>query len=114
MIVAADAEVDVTARRIAFGKFLNAGQTCIAPDYVLVVEAEAEFLGALLRVITEFYGDDASASPDYGRIVNERHSTVSSSCSRAAATNRSSPVARTTRAALFAPPCSPAWTPTHR
>ncbi len=73
-IVAADANLAVAARRIAWGKFLNAGQTCVAPDYVLVEEsAEAEFLEALRAAITEFYGDDPSSSPDYARIVNERH-----------------------------------------
>ena len=73
-IVAADANIGVAARRIAWGKFLNAGQTCVAPDYVLVEESvEEEFLDALATAITEFYGDDPSASADYGRIVNERH-----------------------------------------
>ncbi len=73
-IVAADADIEVAARRIAWGKFLNAGQTCVAPDYVLVeAEAEAEFLDELATAITEFYGSDPGSSPDYARIVNERH-----------------------------------------
>ncbi len=73
-IVAADADITVAARRIAWGKFLNAGQTCVAPDYVLVEQSvETQFLDALRAAIAEFYGDDPSASPDYARIVNERH-----------------------------------------
>jgi aldehyde dehydrogenase (NAD+) len=73
-IVAADADLDVAARRIAWGKFLNAGQTCVAPDYVLVEEqVEAPFLDALVTAIRDFYGDDPARSPDYCRIVNERH-----------------------------------------
>ncbi len=73
-IVAADADIDVTARRLAWGKFLNAGQTCVAPDYVLVDESVEDALhGALLRAVHDFYGDDPKGSPDYGRVVNERH-----------------------------------------
>ena len=74
VIVAADADIKVAARRIAWGKFLNAGQTCIAPDYVLVEDAvESEFLDALRAAVLAFYGDDPASSPDYARIVNERH-----------------------------------------
>jgi aldehyde dehydrogenase (NAD+) len=73
-IVAADARIDVTARRVAWGKFLNAGQTCVAPDYVLVEEAvTSPFLAALGRALDGFYGDDPAASRDYGRIVSDRH-----------------------------------------
>lgn len=73
-IVAADARIDVAARRIAWGKFVNAGQTCVAPDYVLVEESAASpLLAALGRAIDAFYGDDPAASPDYGRIVSDRH-----------------------------------------
>ena len=61
-------------RRIAWGKFLNAGQTCIAPDYVLVERPmHDEFVAALRASITEFYGDDPQRSADYARIVNEPH-----------------------------------------
>ncbi len=74
VIIAADANIDVAARRIAWGKFLNAGQTCVAPDYVLIDETiENKFTSALLKALTDFYGADVSASPDYARIVNERH-----------------------------------------
>jgi len=73
-IVDEDVDVEVTARRIAWGKFMNAGQTCIAPDYVLVHEArEAALVEALAKTIREFYGDDPRATPDYARIVNGRH-----------------------------------------
>ena len=73
-IVTADADIEVAARRIAWGKFVNAGQTCVAPDYVLVdATVEDQLMGALLRAVHDFYGDDPASSPDYGRIVNERH-----------------------------------------
>ncbi len=62
------------ARRIAWGKFFNAGQTCVAPDYVLVSEDRADaLLEALKSSITDFFGADAQNSADYGRIVNARH-----------------------------------------
>jgi aldehyde dehydrogenase (NAD+) len=73
-VVTADANVEVAARRIAWGKFVNAGQTCIAPDYVLVDRRVAsEFLAALSQAITTFYGDDPKRSDDYGRIVSDKH-----------------------------------------
>ncbi|HWC17322.1 MAG TPA: aldehyde dehydrogenase family protein, partial [Terriglobales bacterium] len=73
-IVDETANIEVAARRIAFGKFLNAGQTCIAPDYVLVHACrEEELLAALKRAITDFYGDKPHSSPDYARIVNDQH-----------------------------------------
>ena len=63
------------ARRIAFGKFTNAGQTCVAPDYVLAVgeESQRQLERHLPRAITEFYGTDPQSSPDYGRIVDTGH-----------------------------------------
>lgn len=74
VIVDRDANIAVAARRIAWGKFLNAGQTCVAPDYVLVHRAvEQPLLDALGRAVHDFYGDDPATSSDYGRIVNERH-----------------------------------------
>jgi aldehyde dehydrogenase (NAD+) len=73
-IVAADANIDVAAKRIAWAKFLNAGQTCVAPDYVLVDErVEDQLTSALAAAVTSFYGDDPRQSNDYARIVNERH-----------------------------------------
>ncbi len=72
-IVAADADLAVAARRIAWGKFLNAGQTCIAPDYVLAERGvRDELVDRLGAAIGEFYGSDP-ATADFGRIVNERH-----------------------------------------
>jgi aldehyde dehydrogenase (NAD+) len=61
-------------RRIARGKFMNAGQTCVAPDYVCVhASIYEEFLARMESTIGRFYGSDPKESPDYGRIVNERH-----------------------------------------
>jgi aldehyde dehydrogenase (NAD+) len=73
-IVAADANIAVAAKRIAWAKFLNAGQTCVAPDYVLVDErVEDALVTALAEAVTTFYGADPRQSNDYARIVNERH-----------------------------------------
>ena len=73
-IVTASADVTVSARRVAWGKCINAGQTCVAPDYVLVHESIVDqFVADLGTAITEFYGENVAASPDYGRIVSERH-----------------------------------------
>jgi aldehyde dehydrogenase (NAD+) len=73
-IVDDDVNIDVAARRIAFGKFLNAGQTCVAPDYVLVSRARAdELVDRVGNAIHEFYGADPARSPDYARIVNDAH-----------------------------------------
>lgn len=72
-IVAADAPVEVTARRILWSKFLNAGQTCIAPDYVLVqADAKPALVAAMQQGLEEFYGGDPAQSPDYSRIINHR------------------------------------------
>lgn len=74
VIVADDADLDVAARRIAWGKFLNAGQTCVAPDYALVARRVKDpLVERIARSVTEFYGADPKASPDYARIVNDRH-----------------------------------------
>ncbi|NKX51290.1 aldehyde dehydrogenase family protein [Arthrobacter deserti] len=72
--VVADGHWGNIARRIAHGKFLNAGQTCVAPDYVLAVgKAAAQLRVHLPEAIREFYGRRPLRSRDYGRIVNERH-----------------------------------------
>jgi aldehyde dehydrogenase (NAD+) len=72
-VVEADASIGVAARRIILGKFANAGQTCIAPDYVLVDEKIKEsFINKLKETIAHFFGDDASASYNYGKIINEK------------------------------------------
>ena len=70
-----DTEIDLeeTAKRIVWGKFLNAGQTCIAPDYLLVEKSIKEALITKLQeCIVKFYGTNPQTSPDYCRIVNER------------------------------------------
>ncbi|RZV41182.1 MAG: aldehyde dehydrogenase family protein [Acidimicrobiales bacterium] len=74
VIVGDDADLDVTAQRIAWGKSFNAGQTCIAPDYVLVTEKNRDALiDKLSEAWTSFYGTEISASDDYGRVVSDRH-----------------------------------------
>ncbi len=73
-IVDCTASLDVAVRRIVWAKFLNAGQTCVAPDYVLVHESIfPAFLDKMKIRIQEEFGIDASTSPDYARIVNEKH-----------------------------------------
>jgi aldehyde dehydrogenase (NAD+) len=63
-----------TCRRVAWGKFFNAGQTCTAPDYVLVhKDCAREFIDGLTEEIKSFYGDDPRTSPHFGRIINDRH-----------------------------------------
>ncbi|MDT0331846.1 aldehyde dehydrogenase family protein [Nocardiopsis lambiniae] len=73
-IVEPGVDLATTARRLVWGKFTNAGQTCVAPDYVLAIGDTADTLQKELgAAITEMFGEDPKASPDYGRIVNERH-----------------------------------------
>ena len=73
-IVDESAELDTAAKRIVYGKFFNAGQTCVAPDYVLVHDRVHDALvNRMVSTIREFYGDDPKQSPDFGRIINERH-----------------------------------------
>ncbi|MFG2888993.1 aldehyde dehydrogenase family protein [Streptomyces sp. NPDC048248] len=67
-------DLAAAAQRIVSGKFLNAGQTCVAPDYVLAVGDTAEGLEQHLdEAVRERFGADPAAAPEYGRIVNERH-----------------------------------------
>lgn len=73
-LVCADAPIETAARRIIWGKLLNAGQTCVAPDHVLVDRRVYDaFLKAAKQAVRTFYGDDPQRSPDYGRIINRRH-----------------------------------------
>jgi aldehyde dehydrogenase (NAD+) len=73
-IVSAQANIEVAARRIVWGKYVNAGQTCIAPDYVLVERPVHDALVvAMGKAIAQFYGADPKTSADYARIVNEAH-----------------------------------------
>jgi aldehyde dehydrogenase (NAD+) len=73
-IVESDADLRYAARRLAWGKFLNAGQTCVAPDYVLIHEhVSDQFLAELGLALGDFFQGDAKASPDYSRIVGPAH-----------------------------------------
>jgi len=73
-IVDDQTNLKVTANRIVWGKFLNAGQTCIAPDYILVTPQQREpLIKALQQALIKQFGHDPKQSPDYGRIVNDRH-----------------------------------------
>ena len=73
-ILARDSPLEKTARRIVWGRFMNAGQICVAPDYVLVPELlRLPLIEAIQRAITRFYGPDPQRSESYGRIVNEQH-----------------------------------------
>lgn len=72
-IVDYTANLEVAAKRIVWGKFVNAGQTCVAPDYLLVHhKVKDKFLSLLKKTIADFYGSDAQTSPDYGRIINDK------------------------------------------
>ncbi|WP_395151493.1 aldehyde dehydrogenase [uncultured Allofournierella sp.] len=74
VIVDATANLDLAAQRIVWGKFINAGQTCVAPDYLLVQESIAQPLLQKLRsTIQAFYGQQPASSADYGRIVTQQH-----------------------------------------
>jgi aldehyde dehydrogenase (NAD+) len=73
-IVHEDANLSLAAKRIAFGKLANAGQTCIAPDYLFIHRgAEEKFIEEFKKVVQEFYGDEPLKSDQFGKIVNERH-----------------------------------------
>ena len=73
-IVDATAQIPLAARRIAFGKFLNCGQTCVAPDYILCHSSvKDKLVEELCRQIRRQYGEDPLRNPDYGKIVNQKH-----------------------------------------
>jgi aldehyde dehydrogenase (NAD+) len=73
-IVDATVDLDRAAKRITWGKFINAGQTCIAPDYLLVDRRiKSELLNGIKKYVGEFYGDDPSQSPDYARLISQNH-----------------------------------------
>ena len=73
-IVDATANVKLAARRIAFGKIINAGQTCVAPDYVLVArEKKDAFVQAFADEVKKMLGDDPLHNPDYARIISQEH-----------------------------------------
>jgi acyl-CoA reductase-like NAD-dependent aldehyde dehydrogenase len=73
-IVHSSADLNVAARRIAHGRWANTGQTCTAPDYVLVFkDVVGQFLEILKETALQFYGEDPRKSPDYGRVVSAHH-----------------------------------------
>lgn len=73
-IIDKNVDVNMAAKRIAWGKFTNAGQTCIAPDYLMVHEdVKDKLLSAIEKHVVAFYGENPQASKDYCRIINERH-----------------------------------------
>lgn len=66
--------MEVSVKRILWGKFINVGQTCIAPDYVLCTkEVQDKFVDIAKNVLNEWYGQDPQKSPDLCRIINNRH-----------------------------------------
>ena len=68
------ADITITAQRIAWGKWMNAGQTCIAPDYILTsTDMVAPLVAALKKQIETMFGKDPQQSTSYGKVVNERH-----------------------------------------
>ena len=70
-IVAHDARLDYAARRIAWGKFYNGGQTCVAPDYLLIDESiKDKFIKLLVEEIRKFYGENPAASDDFPHVIN--------------------------------------------
>uniref|UniRef100_A0A7M4ETC2 Aldehyde dehydrogenase family 3 member B1-like n=1 Tax=Crocodylus porosus TaxID=8502 RepID=A0A7M4ETC2_CROPO len=71
--VADQCDLQNAANRIVWGRFFNAGQSCIAPDYVLcTLETQEKLLPVLRRAINDFYGAEPKESPDYGRIINDK------------------------------------------
>jgi aldehyde dehydrogenase (NAD+) len=73
-IVDKDANLELAAKRIAWGKFTNAGQTCVAPDYLLIhSDVKERFVGLFQQYVTEFYGENPLTSEHYSHIVSDRH-----------------------------------------
>lgn len=73
-IVCKDAKLEIAAKRIVWGKFLNAGQTCVAPDYLLVhKDVKEELLKNIKKNIIEFFGENPKSSNDFGRIITNKH-----------------------------------------
>lgn len=74
VVVEEDADIEISAKRIAWGKWLNCGQTCLAPDYLLVTaEVKPKLVAAICEAVREFYGENVRDSEDYSRIVNGNH-----------------------------------------
>ncbi|XP_054901462.1 aldehyde dehydrogenase family 3 member A2-like isoform X1 [Poeciliopsis prolifica] len=69
-----DCDVRTACRRVTWGKFVNCGQTCIAPDYILCEPCiQGQVVEFIRETLLEFYGADPKCSPDYGRIINQKH-----------------------------------------
>ena len=72
-VIEADASLTVAAKRIALTKYNNAGQICVAPDYILVhASVKEKFVATLAKTLDQFFGADPAQSPHYGRIINEK------------------------------------------
>lgn len=73
-IVDSTAKLKLAAKRVVFGKYLNCGQTCVAPDYILCHRSvKVQFIKEVIEQIKKQYGDDPLSNADYGKIVNEKH-----------------------------------------
>ncbi|MBQ6702433.1 MAG: aldehyde dehydrogenase [Clostridia bacterium] len=73
-IVDSSANIKLAAKRIVFGKYLNCGQTCVAPDYILCEESVKDgFIEAVIEEIKKQYGENPLSNKDYGKIINEKH-----------------------------------------
>ena len=73
-IIDSSAKIQLAAKRIVFGKYLNCGQTCVAPDYILChKDVKDEFIKEVKIQIREQFGENPIENPDYGRIINEKH-----------------------------------------
>lgn len=72
-VITKSANLEIAAKRITFGKFVNAGQTCIAPDFLWIDETIKEkFLAILKKTIIDFYGNDIESNPDFPRIISQK------------------------------------------
>ena len=73
-IVDETADLKLAAKRIVFGKYLNCGQTCVAPDYIYCQESVKDrFIQEVKKQITAQFGERPLSNPDYGKIINEKH-----------------------------------------
>jgi acyl-CoA reductase-like NAD-dependent aldehyde dehydrogenase len=67
-------DLNIAVKRILWGKYVNAGQTCISPDYLLCPEAvQSHFVAKAKEVLQEWYGSDVKSSPDFTRIISDNH-----------------------------------------
>jgi len=74
VIIESDADIAISTKRVAWGKWLNCGQTCLAPDYILTTpQLKSKVIAGLTAAIKEFYGENIQKSKDYSRIINQRH-----------------------------------------